>query len=109
MDCINKIELCGIVGSARTINSENGGVSHAAFTVATNFAYRNSNGDPVIETTWHSVTGFAGPGIKEKTLKALEKGCKVHVIGRVRNIRYTGGDGIERTMTEIIATCVEIV
>lgn len=109
MDQINKIELCGIVGSARKVNSENGGVSHAAFTVATNFMYKNSNGDPVIETTWYSVTGFAGPGITEKTLTALEKGCKVHVFGRVRNVRYTGGDGIERTMTEIIATCVEIV
>ena len=109
MDDINKIELCGFVGSARKVNNENGGVLHAAFTLATNFAYRNSNGDPVIETTWHNVTGFAGPGIKEKTLTALEKGCRAHVIGRLRNVRYTGGDGIERTMSEIIATCVEIV
>lgn len=109
MDCINKIELCGIVGSARKINNENGGVSHAAFTVATNFAYRNKAGEPVIETTWHNVACFAGPGIKEETLNAIDKGCKVHVIGRVRNVSFTTQDGQTRTMNEIIATCVEIV
>lgn len=109
MDQINKIELCGIVGSARKDFIENSGAFHAAFTVATNYAYRGDNGDPVIETTWHRVEAFTGREIKEETLRTIDKGCKVHVIGRLRNVRYIGGDGIERTMTEIIATCVEIV
>lgn len=109
MDQINKIELCGIVGSARKDFIENSGAFHAAFTVATNYAYRGNNGDPVIETTWHRVVAFTGREIKEETLRTIDKGCKVHVIGRVRNVSFTAQDGSERTATEIIAKSVEIV
>ena len=50
MEQINKIELRGNVGNVKlqTVgNNEN-----IRFSVATNYAYKDKEGRPVIETTW---------------------------------------------------------
>ena len=99
MEQINRIELRGLVGTVNTQIYPQGKVSH--FTVATNYAYKDKNGSPVIETTWHNVTAWEGRDIQN--LNELEKGSKVYVLGRVRKQRFTGSDGIDRTSNEVIA------
>ena len=39
----------------------------------------------------------------------MKKGDSVHVLGRLRIQRYTGADGMEREVIEIIASSVELV
>ena len=58
MEQINRIELLGVVGSVRQqrINDR----KMAKFTMVTNRAYKNKEGEPVIETQWHNVTAFEG-------------------------------------------------
>ncbi len=99
MEQLNHIELRGIVGSAKVQRIANANVAN--FTLATNIAYRDKDGTPVIETTWHNVTAWEGKGIADLT--RLEKGSKVHLVGRIRNQRFTGADGSERTSTEVVA------
>ena len=104
MEQLNRIEIRGNVGSV-TINTV--GESRVAhFSVATNYAYKTQNGEPVIDTTWHNVTAWEGSkGIGN--LDFLTKGAPVYVCGRLRSQKYLGNDGSEKYFVEIMASTVE--
>ncbi len=74
--------------------------------VATNYAYRDKDGNAVIETTWHNVVAWEGKEIIG--LESIEKGSKVEVLGRLRSQRYTGEDGVERTTYEVLARSLKV-
>ena len=95
IEFINRVELQGIIGSVRqyTIGTQKG----VQLTVATNRVYRDKDGNPVIETQWTRCTGWESENID---LSLLEKGREIHLIGRIRNQRYTGTDRVERTTME---------
>ena len=103
MEQLNRVELRGIVGSVRIQMIS--GANVARFTVATNFAYRDKDGNPTIETTWHNVTAWESK--ENRGLDKLEKGSKVYLVGRLRNQRFIGADGAERTFQEILAIRVD--
>lgn len=102
---LNRIELRGTVGSVR--KTKVGDKTIVAMTVATNFAYRDKEGCAVIETTWHSVRLWESDRIPGEILDGLGRADKVHIIGRVRNIRVTDRDGNDRTTCEVVATSIE--
>lgn len=104
MEQLNRIEIRGNVGNVRIQNV--GGRNVAKLTVATNLAYKAQDGCAVIETTWHNVTAFEGKEIHD--LEKIEKGSRVHVVGRIRNQRYTGADGESRYCTEVLANSLSI-
>ena len=106
MEQLNKIEIRGNVGSVNILKA--GGTRVAHFSVATNFAYKDRNGEPVIETTWHNVTAWEGnKGIPQ--LDQISKGFPIYVCGRLRMQRYLAGDGTERVSYDIIANTIEFV
>lgn len=105
MEQLNRIELRGSVGSIRI--QKISGVNVANFTLATNLAYRDKDGCAIIETTWHNVTAWESKEIRD--LYKLEKGSKVHLIGRIRSQRFCGSDGIDRTMYEVVAKSLFII
>ena len=82
-----------------------GETRYATMSVATNYCYKDAEGCPVIETTWHQVTAWEGKGCPDLSL--LKKGAKIHVIGRLRCRRYVDAAGIERTQFDIVANTVE--
>ena len=98
MESINKIELLGIIGSVKIIPVNETKV--ARFAMATNYSYRAKDGTMFIDTTWFNVSAFEGDKIR--CLDKLQKGTKVHVLGRVRMQRYTGDNG-DRTCFEVVA------
>lgn len=102
---LNRIEICGCVGSVKTQKVEDRTL--ASITVATNFAYKGIDGTPIIETTWHMVRAWKGPRIDESILTSLGRGDQVRIIGRIRNQRYASEDGTERTTCEVIAASIE--
>lgn len=97
MEHLNKVILQGVVGTAKT--TEISGRKLTRFSVATNSAYKNSEGYPIIETTWHYVVDWSGTDLKG--------GDAVRVEGRIKNNRFTSADGSERFSTEVYATSVE--
>ena len=104
MEQLNRIEIRGNVGNVNILKVGNGRVAH--FSVATNFAYKGRNGEPVIETTWHYVTAWEGnKGIP--SLDIIEKGFPIYVTGRLKMQKYTGQDGIDKTSYEVIAYSIE--
>lgn len=105
MEQLNRIELRGNVGNIRIQRIS--GVNVANFTVATNLAYRDKDGGAIIETTWHNVTAWESKDIPN--LDKIEKGSKVHLVGRIRCQRYIGSDGIDRTTYEVVARTIELI
>lgn len=90
MDYINKVTLQGLVGSIRRTGN------HTRFSLATNEVFKHTDGNIIVETTWHDVTTFCPCD--------FEKGKAIHVEGKIRRQRYTDLNGNERSITEIIAT-----
>lgn len=99
MEQLNRIEIRGVVGSVKlSIVNEK---QMVRFSVVTNYAYKDKEGAPVIEETWHNVVAFEGRTLRD--LSKIEKGSRIQVIGRLRMGKYTGMDGIDRTTVEILA------
>ena len=102
MEQLNRIEIRGNVVNVNILKVGERRVAH--FSVATNYAYKDRNGEAVIETTWHNVTAWEGKGIGN--LDFLAKGACVYVTGRMRSQKYTANDGAEKYYMEIIAAAV---
>ena len=98
------MELVGVVGAVRKDRTGNNLTAH--FSVVTNYTYKDREGQPVIETTWHAVRAFSGKDVK--CLETLDPGARVKVVGRLRNCRYTDNTGADRTATEVYATSLKI-
>jgi single-strand DNA-binding protein len=105
MEQLNRIEIRGSVGSIRMQTFTDNMV--ARFTVATNYAYKDKEGQAIIDTSWHNVLAREGKFIHD--LSKIDKGTKVYVQGRLRYQKYTGSDGVERNSTDIIANRVMII
>lgn len=106
MEDINRIELQGQVGrDARIVTV--GDTTVARFNLATSEIYKDGNGVTNVETTWHSVTAWQGKNMPD--FKSITKGCTVHVVGRLRQSRYTTVDGEDRIFYEVLAGIIDIV
>ncbi|MBO8486419.1 MAG: single-stranded DNA-binding protein [Bacteroidetes bacterium] len=105
MEQLNRIELRGNVGNIRVSTVGTGQV--ARFSLATNFLYKNKDGEATVETTWHNIVAWSGKGMPE--FEKIGKGSPVYVCGRLRSTKYTGNDGIERQGYEVIASRLSIV
>ena len=104
MEQMNRIELRGNIGSVRVQSYR--GQRVAKITVATNYVYKGTGGEPVIETTWHNVSAWEGKGMPP--FDQLEKGSRIQVSGRLRSQRYTDAEGIERTAYEVLAKRMQL-
>ena len=105
MEQLNSVTLRGIIGNARIQNI--GDTKMARFSVATDHIFKNRSGEVVCETTWHSVTAFKSDRMPD--FSALVRGAGVEVKGRLRNNRFTDSNGVERTVTEILASQVSVI
>lgn len=104
MENINKVELCGYVGSVDIEKTDS--TKWTKFTLATSIHY-SKEGTMYHETTWHNIVAFQNSS--KQDLSAITKGCGIHLTGRIRTNKYTGQDGKERTVNEILALSLEIV
>lgn len=105
MEQLNKIELRGNVGSVRVQKA--GGSRVAKISLATNYVYKNREGDPVIETTWHNISAWEGKNIPD--LESIQRGDKLYVCGRMRAQKFLGNDGLEHTVYDVLAKNVQLI
>ncbi len=104
MEQLNRVELRGTVGSVYV--KDFGNTRCVNFSLATNYAFKDREGCPVIETTWHRVIAWENQDTADAF--KMKKGDSVHVLGRLRIQRYTGADGVERQAVEIVANRIHI-
>lgn len=95
----------GIVGTIRIQTVSDRKV--ARIWMVTNRAYKNRDGEPVIEETWHNVSAWEGREIQN--LEQIRKGTPLHVIGRMRSQQYTSADGSERYSYDVSALKLAII
>ncbi len=97
----NKVQLIGNLGNNPEVKELKKGVKLARFSVATNEKFRNSEGKSVTETQWHQIVAWGKNAVLAE--KYLEKGRTVAIEGKLTYRSYTGKDGQNRYLTEIVA------
>ncbi len=97
---LNKIMLIGNLGKDAENRFTTDNLSITSFSVATNYRYKNKNGEWTDETTWHNVVAF---NLSDFFKDYLKKGKKVYVEGRLVTRSYEDKDKVKRTITEVRA------
>lgn len=105
MEHINRIELQGRVGNVRF--NEINGSKVANFSLVTELFYKTREGGPMSETTWLNVAAWEGKDVNN--LHLIEKGAAVYVSGRIRSVRHTNQEGIEKTFYEVLASKLRVI
>ncbi len=74
--------------------------------MATTDIYKNKSGERVEDTEWHRVEFWGGlAGIVEQYVK---KGDSLYVEGRIRTEKYTDNNQVERHVTKIRASNMQM-
>ena len=95
----NQVQLIGNVGQEPTLTTLESGKKVARFSLATNEFYKNSKGEKVQDTQWHTVVAWG------KTAELIEnyapKGKELALTGKLKSRSYEDKDGIKRYVTEV--------
>lgn len=102
MEFINRVELQGIIGSERSYQA--GASTIHQFNIAMNRIYRTKDGVAVVETTWVCCQAEES---RMSEPDAVRKGNKVHLVGRLRQHRFTTETGEERYGYEVLVEKLE--
>lgn len=100
----NKVTLIGNLGRDPEIRTLENGTKVGTFSLATNENYRDKNDQWQTLTEWHTIVVWRG--LAEKAERDLKKGHLVFVEGKLTHRKYQDKDGVERTITEIVASVI---
>lgn len=78
----------------------------ATFSLCTGGKYKTNDGREIDDTAWHNIVAWRH--LADLAEKFIRKGSQLLVIGRLTYRKYTGNDGVERNVTEIIADKIEL-
>lgn len=78
----------------------------ATFSLCTGGKYKTNDGREIDDTAWHNIVAWRH--LADLAEKYIRKGSQLLVIGRLTYRKYTGNDGVERNVTEIIADKIEL-
>jgi single-strand DNA-binding protein len=98
---INKVILVGNLGDDPEVRYTQGGMAVTTIRLATTSVRKDRDGNTQERTEWHRVKFFGKLG--EIAGEYLRKGSQVYVEGSIRYDKFTGQDGQERYITEIVA------
>lgn len=103
MSSICKVFILGRVGKDPS-KKETGSTTICSFPVATSRKYKGSDGQTKEETEWHSIVCFGSSA--DFASNYVTKGDTVHIEGYLKTRKWTGSDGQDRYVTEVIANSV---
>ena len=101
---INKVTLIGRVGGEPDIKKLENGTTVARFSLATSDSYKDKEGNFQESTEWHNIVAWRD--LAERVEKNLRKSALAYVEGKVTYRKYTDKDGVERNVTDIVASVV---
>ncbi|WP_299109359.1 single-stranded DNA-binding protein [uncultured Winogradskyella sp.] len=96
----NKVQLIGNVGYMPEITNLENGKKIAKFSIATNESYKDSKGEKVTDTQWHTIVAWGK--IAEIVEKYVGKGKEVAVEGKLTSRSYETKEGEKRYVTEVV-------
>ncbi|MGV3278320.1 single-stranded DNA-binding protein [Rickettsiales bacterium LUAb2] len=99
---INKIILIGNLGKDPDIRYSQDGGKIASFSIATSESWKDkATNERKDNTQWHRIVVF-NDNLSDIVEKYVKKGTKVYVEGSLQYRKYTGPDGVERNISEIV-------
>lgn len=98
---VNKVILIGHLGQDPELRYTGSGTAVCNMRLATNESYRDSNGEMVERTEWHSVVAWAR--LAEICGEYLKKGSMVYFEGSLQTRSWEDRDGNTRYTTEVKA------
>lgn len=103
---INKVNLIGNAGQDPEIRTLENGTQVARFSLATSDSYKDKNGEWQSQTEWHNVVVWRD--LAERVQSQVKKGTLVFVEGKISYRKYTDKDGVEKNLTDIVASTVRV-
>jgi len=103
---LNKVTLIGNLGGDPETNTLPSGSPVTNITLATNESWTDKGGNKQERTEWHRATLFNR--LAEIAGEYLHKGSKIYLEGSLRTRKYTTNDGIEKYVTEIIGSSMQM-
>lgn len=96
----NKVQLIGYLGKDTEVKETSSGKSMARTTIAISESYRNSRGEKVTETYWHTLVFWGAQA--EFAARYLKKGTEVAVEGKLVSRSYEDNSGRKVYVTEVV-------
>jgi len=97
----NKVQLIGNVGNAPEVKNLETDKKVASFSIATNEFFKNSKGEKMQNTQWHTIVAWG------KTAEIVEqyvgKGKEIAIEGKLTSRFYETNEGEKRYVTEVVA------
>ena len=98
---LNKVMLIGNLGKDPEVQTLEGGIAVAKFSLATTESYKDDKGETHSQTEWHSIV--AQRSLAEVVGKYLKKGSTIYLEGKIKTRSYEDKTGAKKQVTEIIA------
>ena len=98
---VNKAMIVGNLTRDPELRTTPQGISVVNFGVATNFVYKNQEGQKVEQVEFHNVVAWRK--LAEIIGQYMKKGRRVLVEGRLQTRNWEANDGTKRQRTEIVA------
>ncbi len=98
---INKVILVGNLGQDPELRYTNSSTAVCNMRLATNEAYKDSEGNMVDKTEWHSIVAWGR--LAEICGEYLKKGAQVYFEGSLQTRSYDDKEGVTKYVTEIKA------
>jgi len=107
MSNYNKAIIFGRAGGVPKANpNTNGAETNARFGLVTTRNRKDKDGKWQEEPHWHTVRVFGKQA--EYALANVAKGAEVRIEGEITYRTYTGKDGVEKSITEIMADRIKV-
>jgi single-strand DNA-binding protein len=103
---LNRAMLIGRIGREPQVRYTPNGSAVAQFSLATNEAYKDKNGQLKVQTDWHRVVAWSK--LAEICGQYLHKGSLVCIEGLLKTRVFQDRDGSKKFMTEIIASNMQM-
>ena len=97
---LNKAMLIGRLGQDPEIRYTQSGVAVTTFSVATNFRWKDQEGNWQDKTEWHNLKAWRG--LAETCSTYLKKGSKVYLEGRLETSSWEDENKKKHYKTEIV-------
>ena len=104
---VNKVELTGFAGMDAEVKEIRKGVKVANFRLATSEGYKNSNGEWVNSTSWHTIVLWND--MAKKAADIVKKGARLCVVGKISYKNYQNKEGQSRLAVDIMANNIELI
>jgi len=98
---LNKVTLIGNLGKEPEIQTLEGNIKVAKFSLATTEGYKDDKGVTHSDTEWHSIVAWRG--LAELAEKYLKKGSSIYLEGKIKTRNYEDKTGAKKYVTEIVA------